>query len=127
MRILSAGSALLVGFALLTTGCVIGDGKYKRPRELDDGWKIDKLRLLGVRATPAEARPGETVRFESLLVDPEESVEMVLWLACAWTDSDSDGCTVDLSSLDLDDPTPEDLEAAGVIALGSYGRLERLP
>lgn len=119
MRIHPASTGLLA-LIVLAPGCVIGGSKYKRPRDLDDAWMVEKLRLLGIRGTPAEAAPGETLELEALLVDPHESVEMVIWLACAWTDSDSDGCSVDLSALDLEDPTPEDLEAAGVIGIEPF-------
>ncbi len=113
-------SAALLALILLAPGCVLGGSRYKRPRDLDDAWMVDKLRLLGIRGTPAEAAPGETVDLEALLVDPQESVEMVIWLACAWTDSESDGCAVDLSALDLEDPTPEDLAAAGVVGIEPF-------
>ena len=53
----AAGAAL----ALLAAGCDPGTSER---------WALEELRILGVRADPPEAAPGETVSFESLVVDP---------------------------------------------------------
>lgn len=63
-------------------GCPIGNDRYLRPIDLDPSWRIDRLRVLAVQAEPPEARPGEEVRFNVLLVDPQEQAGGVLWIAC---------------------------------------------
>ena len=51
--------------------------------EMAEEWQLDRLRILGAQATPAEPAPGETVTFESLVFVPEESeLESLLWMAC---------------------------------------------
>ncbi|MBW1877119.1 MAG: hypothetical protein JRI25_19220 [Deltaproteobacteria bacterium] len=102
--------------AALVSGCVINGDKYKRPRDLEDGYEVNRLRLLAIRPEPPEAVPGEMVTFEVLIADPDEVVETVIWLACPLTASGDFGCNVDLDALG-DDPTPEDLAAAGVIGI----------
>lgn len=81
---------------VLLASCVINGGKHQRPRDLEESWSITKPRLLGVRSFPAEPRPGDTVTFEGLLVDPTDTIETVLWLACP-TDGGGNGfgCTQD--------------------------------
>jgi len=117
--LLRAASARLVCAAVLTAlaaGCVIGNDKYKRPRDLEDGYGINRLRILAIRPDPPEVAPGETVTFQALIADPDEVVETVIWLACPLTDSGDFGCNVDLDALG-NDPTPEELAAAGVIGV----------
>ena len=43
---------------------------------------IEDLRVLGVRATPPEARPGEAVRLDALVVDPKGRPVRYDWFAC---------------------------------------------
>lgn len=53
--------------------------------ELDDRVSlVESQRLLAVRATPAEARPGETVAFEALFVDASGTVAAapIQWAYC---------------------------------------------
>lgn len=46
--------------------------------------RVEGLRILGVRATPAELGPGETARLAALVVDPSRPGQRstTLWLAC---------------------------------------------
>ena len=60
------------------------------------GWQLDRLRVLATQATPAEAAPGETVAFESLVYQPDgESLEGVVWFGCLNESATSFGCTID--------------------------------
>lgn len=74
---------------LALSGCVINSNKHKRPRDLDDSWLVNKPRLLGVQAEPAEARPGDVVQFQALLVDPFDEIDTILWIACPVEEGDS--------------------------------------
>ncbi|MCC6336547.1 MAG: hypothetical protein IT380_21485 [Myxococcales bacterium] len=67
--------ALLV-LSLALCGCDLGF----RPETL-----VEDLRLLGVRAQPADLAPGETARLEALVLDPSRPGQdsSVLWLGCA--------------------------------------------
>ncbi len=56
-------------------------------------WELDRLRLLAVRADPAEPRPGEHVRFTSLVHAPEAADWSAVWIACV--EGDAEGCTLD--------------------------------
>ncbi|MDP2317116.1 MAG: hypothetical protein Q8P41_29760 [Pseudomonadota bacterium] len=92
--------------------------------DLSDEWDLDRLRLLAIRAEPAEPRPGDSVTFTSLGYVPGGAAWTSVWFACvAGTDL---GCSFDPSVLDgLDDlasMTPEEqaevfaaLQAAGLI------------
>jgi hypothetical protein len=84
----------LVAVSLLS-GCVINNNKYKRPRDLEQSWFVDRARLLGVRAEPAEPRPGDSVTFSALLVDPNETIDSTLWIACPESDDADFGCLGD--------------------------------
>lgn len=79
---------------LLLASCVIGSDRYARPRDLEPATLITKPRLLAVKAVPAEPRPGDTVVLEALLVDPTDTVQTVVWLACPPGDADggTTGC-----------------------------------
>lgn len=105
----------LVAVALLS-GCIVGDGKYKRPYELDVASEVDRVRILAVQAEPPEARPGEIVRFTALVPDPQDEVDILLWLACPPSDAGGYGCSADLGALG-GEPTPEELREAGVIGI----------
>ncbi|MCB9678901.1 MAG: hypothetical protein H6737_27615 [Alphaproteobacteria bacterium] len=86
-----------LAFALVLSGCVLNGNKYQRPRDLEQPWEVTKPRLLAVRAEPAEPRPGDTVVFEALLVDPNDEIDSTLWIACP-TDDNLDiafGCIAD--------------------------------
>ncbi len=106
MRLLR--SLVLPAVAALT-GCGIED--------LAQSWQLDRLRVLAVRATPAEPRPGELVTIDSLLyVPPETTLSGTLYQACL--DFSDFGCAVDdsvidqLSALDPTTATPEQLAEA---------------
>ena len=97
-------------------------------------WQLDRLRVLGVRAEPAEPEPGDLVAFEALIFDPEEPRERtVAWFACLPESSSDFGCTVDptlLDSLSSVDPSTlsaeelaqlyADAQAAGLIGFEPY-------
>ena len=69
LRLLSASSTLALA------GCGANG--------LAQAWQLDRVRILGVRATPAEPRPGDRVTFESLVYTPAETqLGGVLWFAC---------------------------------------------
>jgi hypothetical protein len=98
---------------------------------LPQSWQLDRVRLLGVKATPAEPRPGETTQFESLVYMPEGTQhESTLWFACLPEDSSSFGCTLDsdaaaaLESADSEELSDEELYAqlieAGLIGAEPY-------
>jgi hypothetical protein len=111
----------LLAAAPLLAGCVIGADKYPRPSELTPAWLVDRPRLLGVRAEPAEPRPGDVVTFEALFPDPTSTIATVIWIACpfdqaAGADAPA-SCNLDLSSIDFETASIEDLLAAGLIGL----------
>ncbi|MDP2304789.1 MAG: hypothetical protein Q8P18_02020 [Pseudomonadota bacterium] len=92
---------------------------------LSQEWDLDRLRLLAVRADPAEPRPGDTVAFTSLGYAPEGAYTAI-WFACVA--GSEMGCSFDPSLLegveDLATMTPEEqaafiaaLQAAGLIGL----------
>jgi len=64
---------------------------------------VSDLRVLAIRAEPAEAAPGETVRLEALVVDPfgqGRSIERV-WASCPDPPGDSPVRCVERGSPDL--------------------------
>lgn len=95
---------------------------------LSQPFVVDRLRILGVAAEPAEPRPGDVVTFTSLVVSPEAPVGLTTWFAC----SDLSTCTPDpelMASLTGDPSamTPEELaaafaelQAAGMIGVEPY-------
>ena len=93
----------------LCTGCGAQD--------LAQSWQLDRLRILGVAAEPAEPQPGDTVTFSSLVYLPYgEELSGVVWFACAPESADDFGCSLDPSvteafSGDLDSLTPEEQAA----------------
>jgi hypothetical protein len=102
--------AQLLGLVLLT-GCGLD--------QMAQEWQLDRLRVLAARATPAEPRPGEAVRFESLVyTPPDETLGGVVWFACLPASATDFGCELDTSALDdltsLDPATAsaEELSAA---------------
>ena len=68
--------------------------------QLDSASIVDRTRILGVKATPAEPAPGDTVTFSSLAVDPESGIAGVTWFGCVLEDSDSFGCELDTDTLE---------------------------
>jgi hypothetical protein len=98
--------------------------------QLSQTYELDRLRILGVRATPAEPRPGDSVSFEAYTYDPDDSELGILWFGCLPTSADEFGCEIDpsvldsLASTDFAGLTKEEiaklydqLVAAGVIGL----------
>lgn len=93
--------ALLAVAALTLAGCPIGNNKFPKPVDLSPSWRIDKLRVLGVRAEPPEARPGQRVTFEALVIDPDGESGGAVWIACPPAEDGGTGFGCGLSS-DLD-------------------------
>ena len=81
---------------------------------LSQSWQLDRLRILAVRAEPAEPRPGETVLFESLVYMPfGQELAGTVWFACLPDGADDFGCQIDPSIMesfsgDLEDLSPEE-------------------
>lgn len=92
---------------------------------LSQSYQIDRTRILGVKAEPAEPAPGDSVIFSSLVVHPEFEIESVTWLGCLALEADSFGCDLsaftDLSEEELEDLSTEQLEEilAGVEYFGA--------
>lgn len=86
---------------LTASGCVINSEKYPRPRDLSPSWLIDRPRLLAVVAEPPEARPGETVQFRALLVDPDDELQTTVWVACPEIGSNGVGVGCDPDTADI--------------------------
>ena len=111
MRILR--SSVFAASIALVAGCGGSD--------LSQEWQLDRLRVLAVRAVPAEPRPGDTVTFERLLyVPPETTLETVTWFGCLPDGSVGFGCELDTSVLDsfaeLDFATATPAELAELFA-----------
>jgi hypothetical protein len=107
---------------LLLAGCNVN--------ELSQSYQLDRLRILAVRATPAEPKPGDSVSLEAYTYDPDDGELAVLWFGCLPTAADDFGCEVDpsvldsLADTDFSNLTEEELAAlyeklvaAGVIGL----------
>lgn len=88
-------AAALLGLLLLG-GCPLGDELYPKPEDLTPDWKVDKLRVLGIRAEPPEIAPGESARFEALVVDPDGQAGFTVWVACELEDDIGIGCPLDV-------------------------------
>ena len=92
---------LLSIVCLTTTGCSV--------QQMAQTWQLDRLRVLATQSTPAEAAPGETVAFQSLIYQPPgESLEGVVWFGCLNDSATSFGCTVDPELLDGLSEPPSD-------------------
>jgi hypothetical protein len=86
--------------------------------QLSSSWVIDRLRILAVRAEPAEPGPGDTVTFEGLVVSPDAEIEMVMWIGCLGSDLDVFGCEIDASILeDIGDLDPEQMSPEELLEL----------
>ncbi len=99
--------------------------------QLSQPWLVDRTRILGVQAEPAEPQPGDLVRFSSLAVDPEAGgISSVTWLGCLVEDSNAFGCSPDfarieeLLAVDVESLPPleqlqwfKDLQAAGMLGV----------
>lgn len=80
-----------------------------RALELSQTWQLDRLRILGAKAEPAEPKPGEEVTFTSLVFTPEEQeLESVIWFACLPEEANSFGCSIDPSLLEQFENPPDD-------------------
>ena len=85
---------------LMTFGC--------SALEMAQSWQLDRLRILGAKAEPAEPRPGEDVQFTSLVFTPEDQdLESVIWFACLPEEANSFGCSLDPELLEQLDNPPE--------------------
>ena len=106
---------------LAVSGCVIGNEKYPRPRDLSPTWLVDRTRVLSVVAEPPEIRPGERATFAALVPtpdaeQPEDGGLSKLWLACPVDDEGNGfGCVVDFDSLDIEELDPAQLAELGFI------------
>jgi hypothetical protein len=82
-----------VSLLLLTTlGCEVNS--------LQQPWLVDRTRILGVRAEPAEPAPGDMVFLSSLTADPENGIDAVTWFGCVYEESSSVGCELDTEALE---------------------------
>lgn len=64
---------LVLLFAVSASACDYGF----KPASL-----IENMRLLAVKATPADLQPGEATRLEALIPDPTGGPTTILWLGC---------------------------------------------
>ena len=87
-----------------TSGCSVQD--------MAQTWQLDRLRVLATQSTPAEASPGDSVEFQSLIYQPPgESLEGVVWFGCLNESATSFGCTIDPDLLDgLSEPPTDPSE-----------------
>lgn len=104
----SAAASCLLG------GCVINSERWARPVDLAQSWMVDRTRILGIRAEPAEIEPGQRASLEALIAMAPGADEQLglLWLACP---EEGPGCSTDLGGFDIETATPEELEALGFI------------
>ena len=96
---------------------------------LSQSWQLDRVRILGVAAmvdqeadpvlgSRTEARPGETVTFESLYyVPPSETISGAFWIGCIPESELAMGCELDPAAFDAfvsldEDASIEDFQAA---------------
>jgi hypothetical protein len=102
-------TSLTLPLIVLLTGC--------GANTLTQSWQLDRLRILGVRATPAEPQPGELTTFESLVYVPSGmTLDGVVWFGCLPQSADEFGCELDTTALeDLESATYEELVEAGFI------------
>lgn len=78
-----------MALALVASGCL------SKPKQLSKSWKLDRLRILAIRATPAEPRPGEPTRFDALVYAPDGGAVTTVWWACLPESSSDFGCSID--------------------------------
>jgi hypothetical protein len=84
---------LAIIVVLLGGGCTLDS--------LPHSWELDRIRVLGVRATPAEPQPGELTTFESLIYLPAgTALDTTLWFACLPDAGDEFGCSFDSTALE---------------------------
>ncbi len=92
---------LVIAFALLATSC---------GREFDPYWRILDFRLLAVKSSLPELRPGQTAEIEALTYVPPGQDVTYEWSWCPFRTSTSDEYACPF--------TQEDLDAAAAQALG---------
>lgn len=110
-------STILLVCVLASSGCVIGANQFPRPSELAPEWLVDRARILGIRAVPAEIQPGQRAEFEALIAQaPDDDEDLVrFWIACP---EDEGGCaTGELGDIDLKNPDPAQLAKLGFIGV----------
>ena len=91
----------LFSFQICASGCSVQD--------MAQAWQLYRLRVLATQSQPAEAQPGDTVAFESLVYQPPgSSLEGVVWFGCLGDNATSFGCTIDPALLDGLDEPPSD-------------------
>lgn len=94
--------------------------------DFSEEWELDRLRLLAIRAEPAEPRPGDVVQFSALRYVPDGAEWSALWIACVA--GSEQGCSFDpalLERLETIDQLSQqelmqliaDLQAAGLIGI----------
>ncbi len=94
--------------------------------DLAEEWELDRLRLLAIRADPAEPAPGDAVTFTSLAFVPGGAEWSAVWFGCVA--GSEEGCSFDPALLegleDLESMTPEEqaelfaaLQAAGLLGV----------
>jgi len=84
--------------------------------------RIVQTRVVAVRATPAEARPGESVSWEALVLSPlpDTSATKIDWAMCSSPRNPSDSITVAMACFAAADPTPGSMAVVTAIA-GAQG------
>lgn len=88
--------------------------------DLAQEWDLDRLRLLAIRAEPAEPAPGDVVTFSSLRYVPDAAEWASIWIACV---SAAD-CTLDPALFDRFaefDTLPPEEQAELIAALQAAG------
>lgn len=109
---------LCLPLVLGLVACPIGNNKFLKPTELTPAWKVDKLRVLAIRANPPEIRPGEEAGFEALIIDPEGTTGAIAWIACPPEDDDGVGFGCGLNGdFDFTTASPDELAEQGFIGL----------
>ena len=93
--------------------------------QLSQQWQLDRTRVLAAKAEPAEARPGDTVQFQSLVFSPDP-VEGVIWFACLPENSNGFGCNIDTELISGMD-NPEDFDISQLIEAGFAGFEPQFP
>lgn len=79
--------------------------------ELSQEWQLDRLRLIAIRAEPAEPRPGDLVTFSSLTYVPDDVDASAFWIGCV----EARDCNLDTELLaqlaEIGSMTPEEQAA----------------
>lgn len=94
--------------------------------DLSEEWRLDRLRLLAIRAEPAEPAPGDLVTFTSLRHVPDGEEWSSIWFGCVL--GSEQGCELDTTLIErleaIETLTPEEqaelfaeLQAAGLLGI----------